>query len=234
MAGRFNLCKRSSKLHSIFLEHADNFVNRDGAAVINIGTFKDIYGLCFSYCGAGSSEEVKVPFKGKLFIFIHKAIHAQIFFKFNSIETEDYSQFCHDALHLILKLFIFVSHAHELTVENGMHEHLVPRESVFLVYLECAFEKADSGCRKVLATNHQRLAFDICCKLILSISFPRGFSMQHFIENETQRPYIAFTCVLLGLQDLNRHVERCAHRGSHFLVQTIWHLLMLLRKTEIS
>jgi hypothetical protein len=229
-----SLSERNSKFHAVFFEHADDLVDGDGAAVVGVGAFEDVDGLGAGDGGAGRPQEVAVAVEGQVLVFILESVHAEVLLQLDAVETEDHAQFGHDALHLVLELPVFVSHAHEEAVEDGVHEHLVPGESVLLVDLERALEEADGVRRKVLPADGQRLMLDVIGQLVLAVAPPGRLAVQQFVEDEAQRPDVALAGVLQRLEDLQRHVERRAHRRLHLGLQPHSRLRALLRKAEVA
>lgn len=51
-------------------------------------------------------------------------------------------------------------------------------------------------------------------QLVFRRSVPGWRPVQQLVEDEAQRPDIAFRSVLLSLEDLNGHVERRAHNST--------------------
>jgi hypothetical protein len=64
-----------------------------------------------------------------------------------------------------------------------------------------------------------------CSQQLLLIScFPGGISMNHFVEDDAERPDVAFCCVLGFLEDLRDHVYRTAHKGFEHLRAVVVHI----------
>jgi len=54
--------------------------------------------------------------------------------------------------------------------------------------------------REVLPADRQGLLLDIADQLVLSVGSPRRVAMQYLVEDESQRPYVAFGSVILALE----------------------------------
>ncbi len=117
----------------------------------------------------------------------------------------------------------------EATLENRVHEDLVPGNTVCLLQLEAPPQKILGLWGEPFSSNIEGLFFDVSDELQFGIGSPRGVSVQNLIEDEPQGPNIAFAGVLLAIQNLQRHVERGPHAGGHHRFRS-----HLLRKTEIS
>ena len=138
------------------------------------------------------------------------------------------SQFSHDTLHFVLKLFIFISSVLEATIENWMNENLVPRYSVFLLNLQTLCYKIHCILGQILPLDLKRNTFYFLHQFELSRGNPRSFPMKQFIENEPQSPYIAFWGVVHWFEDLYRHVERCPYGCFHFYVPCFFLSLLFI------
>ena len=138
-----------------------------------------------------------------------------MFVEYSPVELKMNSKFGHDALHLILKLLVFVRKGEKPWLENGVNEHLVPGHPLFLISSQTFGQKVNGVRREIFPLDFQTLLLNFVDKLEFSLGSPRSFAVQHLIEDHTQRPNIALWTVLNGFEDLDRHVKRGAHSRFH-------------------
>lgn len=68
-------------------------------------------------------------------------------------------------------------------------------------------------------------------QLILVLGSPRTEPIQHLISNNSQRPYVALSCIILSLQKLWGHVDRAPYTGLKHLIPKV---INILRKPKVS
>lgn len=92
-----------------------------------------------------------------------------------------------------------------------MHENLIPRNSVLLLYLESSQQKVDRIFREVSSLDLEGVILDVLNQVELSEAIPGSLSVKQFIEYYAQGPDVALRRVVQTLEDLNGHVERSPH-----------------------
>ena len=129
-------------LQPVYLEHFDDFLDRDGAAVVDVGGFEDVDCLLLGDFWVDCAEEVEVAVEGEVFLLVLEAVLAEELFETVLVEVEVLPQLSHDALHRLLVL-LALRQPREEAVEDGVREHFPPAEPLALVHLQRLFDEVD-------------------------------------------------------------------------------------------
>ncbi len=125
------------------------------------------------------------------------------------------SEFGHYHFELVFELLVLLCVFLEISLEYRVRKHLIPTHPLLLRNLQTARNEV-LGLRLEVFVDLQRLGLDVLDQLEFSMCSPRCFVVYHLIEDEPDRPNIAFRGIRLRFQYLQRHVERCAYRSCVF------------------
>ena len=101
---------------------------------------------------------------------VHHFLQIEVFL------TDVEAQLVHDHLHLVLEL-LPVALTVEAALENGVHEDLVPGNTVSLLQLEAPPQKILGLWAETLSPYIEGLFFDVSDELQFGIGSPRGVSV---------------------------------------------------------
>lgn len=101
----------------------------------------------------------------------------------------------HNTFHLILELLVLIGLSKKLSVEDRVHEDLVPADSIAFIDLQASLQEVHSLGRKILSFYLQRRILDVVDQLVLSGSCPGSVPMQHLVKDEAQGPNITFGAI---------------------------------------
>lgn len=101
---------------------------------------------------------------------VHHFLQIEVFL------TDVEAQLVHDHLHLVLEL-LPVAFTVEEALENGVHEDLVPRDTVCLLELEAPPQKILGFGGEAFSSYIERLFFDVSHELQFCIGSPGGVSV---------------------------------------------------------